>query len=206
MFIAFMGMPGCGKSSTAKILAQKLGCPVYLEPEEDEWAELVRDRQTYGAFSALSWFRNTRIIGYLKAYGIHCCGGTAVVDSLYDKLIYGYIDDPSMTWLIDRHDPYFRAAKAVAAADFFSLPDPTHVVFVYVDPATWTVMLENRGREFDANNGVGGNLGMQAAMERACKNYCADRGIHLSLLGQRLSSAEDSAADLEKLIRGLGVQ
>jgi deoxyadenosine/deoxycytidine kinase len=199
VFIAFMGMPGCGKSSTAKQFGQIRGYTTFLEPEEAEWGQVVRERDLYGNISALTWFRNTRIVGYHDAYRLHLNGGDAVVDSLFDKLLYKYMDDPSLEWLISRSDPYRAAAKALASADYRLLPDPTHVVFVHVDRVTWREMLRVRGRDLDARSDVENNFAMQEVMFQACQEYCHDKGIAFELLRQEFSSPSDSAEELRKL-------
>ena len=68
-FIAFIGLPGSGKSTTAKELAKLMHTQyVYNEPEENEWNDLVTRREFYGPFNGLLWFRNTRVKGLLEAY------------------------------------------------------------------------------------------------------------------------------------------
>ena len=57
MFLAFSGLPSSGKSSTARALGRILEIETLLEPEETDWPELVRERETMGAFTALTWFR-----------------------------------------------------------------------------------------------------------------------------------------------------
>ncbi len=204
MFIAFMGVPGCGKSTTASRLGARLGCDTFLEPEENLWPEVVLEREVYGAFSGLTWFRNTRVVGYLKAHAIHQAGATAVVDSLFDKLLAHYMDHPSLQWLLPETDPYYTAAREMARVDYQQLPNPTHVIFVHVDPDTWRQLLSSRGRQFDATTSLSDYPEMQQAMYRACQRYCNQKGIPFLMLKQQWSSADASAAELEQLIARLG--
>lgn len=203
MFVGFMGVPGCGKSATAKALAGMLGGSVFLEPEEPEWSPLVTDRAAYGAFGpylALQWFRNTRVPGYIKAAEIHAAGGDAVVDSMYDKLIARYMAHESMRWLIPPENAYFDAAHRAAEVDYASLPDPTHLVFVQVDESTWHEMLTKRGREFDATVDVGANLAMQELMANVARAYTAEKGVEFIVHRQQVGSPEETAGDVRLLL------
>lgn len=203
MFIGFMGVPGCGKSATAKALADMLGGSVFLEPEEPEWSPLVTNRELYGEFGpylALQWFRNTRVPGYLEAARIHTTGGDGVVDSMYDKLIARYMAHESMRWLIPPENPYFGAAQTAAEVDYALLPDPTHLVFVQVDEPTWHTMLTKRGRNFDAGVDIGANLAMQELMAGEARAYSAEKCVEFILHRQKVGSPEETAGDVRLLL------
>ncbi len=87
-FIAFIGLPGSGKSTTAKELAKLMHTQyVYNEPEENEWDDLVTRREFYGPFNGLLWFRNTRVKGLLEAYDKFKQGNNVIMDSYYDKAV-----------------------------------------------------------------------------------------------------------------------
>lgn len=206
MFIAFMGVPGCGKSATAAALANQLECDVFLEPEESEWSELVTARSSYGEFGpflGLQWFRNTRVPDYLKAASIHAQGGTSVVDSMYDKLLAKYMSAASMSWLISPDNDYFDAAKKVAEIDYASLPDPTHLIFVSVDQGTWQKLLDGRGRDFDVESNISSYLAMQEDMFKSADAYCHDTDTQLILHNQRIGSAKETAQDVGLLLESL---
>ena len=206
MFIGFMGVPGCGKSATASELAKKLNVAVFLEPEESEWSDLVTSRDLYGEqgpFLGLQWFRNTRVPGYLRAAAIHLSGGTAIVDSMYDKLIAKYMSSESMRWLISPEIPYYAAAKKVAEVDYAHLPNPTHLVFVSVEKETWEHLLNVRGRNFDAGVQIRSHLAMQDVMYKSAQTFCKENGIRFILHKQRVGSALETANDVSLLLAEL---
>ncbi|HEY4269503.1 MAG TPA: hypothetical protein VGM94_15075 [Galbitalea sp.] len=203
MFIGFMGVPGCGKSATAAALAEHFDQKAFLEPEEEQWSDLVMKRNELGAFGpylALQWFRNERVPGYLEASRLHQKGGTSVVDSMYDKLAARYLSDKAMNWMIPPSNPYFAAALQGAQADFAHLPDPTHVVFVTVDPATWQELLRLRGRTFDGENQIGSDPKLQDVMYKATRKYCNEHGIEFIVHEQMVGSADATAKDVAKLL------
>lgn len=203
MFIGFMGVPGCGKSATAAALASEMDIEVFLEPEEAEWSELVTSRDSYGEFGpylGLQWFRNTRVPDYLKAAKIHAAGGSAIVDSMYDKLLCKYMTAESMHWLIPPNNAYFAAAKKVAETDYSVLPNPTHLVFVVVDDETWHYLIGARGREFDAELNIGSYLAMQNDMYKSAAAYCRESGTSLILHQQRIGSPDETAHDVNLLL------
>lgn len=195
-----MGIPGCGKSSTANTIAKLLNAECFLEPEEEHWSDIVADRDRVGAFTALMWFRNTRVPNLWKAYRLHQDGQIVVVDSLYDKLIAKYIRDPSFGWLIGRTDPYYEVVTQVAEIDYNYLPDPDILVFVHVDVETWKTLLSKRGRRFDESADIAKEFAMQDVMWRACERYASEKNIKFVMHDQRYDSAESSASDIRKLL------
>jgi len=155
VLLAFMGLPGSGKSTTAKALSELIvGSRVFLEPNERLWPPAVTGRHRYGYFTALTWFRSMRIPLLYLADDVRCSGGIAIVDSYYDKLIAGYLDDPDMRWLMPRDDFYYSIAKGMAELDWAELPDADCVIFLRVTVASWRQLLSTQMPRHGSGSGV----------------------------------------------------
>ncbi len=201
MLIAFAGLPSSGKSSTAKALALCLNAPVFVEPEEEKWSNLVHDRETTGKFTALTWFRSVRIPNLFEANKIRNEGGTAVVDSYYDKIVSLYMRENCFSWLIPIDDPYFDVAYQMAIADLKNLPNADILIFLKLNRETWLRFMENRGREFDRSAELKHYFEMQDYMERACKIAADEHGMKLMVIVQIWSSPEETADLIYKKLK-----
>ncbi len=180
--IAGMGLPACGKSTLFRKLAQVVQAQgtdvaVFLEPEEADWPEAVSERDKCGHITAITWFRAARVPMLHKAAELRRPGFVSLIDSYYDKLVARYMDDPAMSWLISRDDPYWEPFSTIAALDYFHLPDADCVVFIEVEESAWKEQLRQRGRELDKSADVANTYASQAAMLAASEQYCREKGI-----------------------------
>ncbi len=188
-----MGLPSAGKSSAARALAQMLKAAYFLEPEEDQWPELIQRRDVVGRFTALTWFRCARLPGLFEAQEISNGGGIAIVDSYYDKLLSMYIDRPEFEWLVPRSDPYFDVAVRMAKEDFERLPTADVLIFLKVSREVWLRFMQGRGREFDASAKLADFFAMQDCMEAACRRFAGSTGVRIIVVEQKFSSPLDTA-------------
>jgi adenylate kinase family enzyme len=147
--VAFLGLPGAGKSTLARALADQSRAVALLEPEEHEWPDFVRHPHPDGAFTRLTWFRTQRVPLYYAAADLRVAGEVAVLDSYYDKWCGGWLGRRGLEWLIDPDDPYMGVAKAMAAADAATLPPADVVVFLEIDEEPWLSQLSARNRGID---------------------------------------------------------
>lgn len=193
MLITFAGLPGSGKSSTARALAQVLQAQVFLEPEEGEWPALVHQRAVSGAFTAMSWFRTVRVPGLFEAQALSSQGKTAIVDSYFDKLTALVLEKSSFSWLVPASDPYFSVAREMAAMDYALLPNADILVFLKIEKHTWFDFMRARGRSFDQSVELTAFFDMQDDIEQACRTLAADHKIRLCVIEQSHSSALDTA-------------
>ena len=92
--IAGVGLPASGKSTLLRALAEKNRWECYAEPEENEWASAVDGRHLSGIFTALTWFRSTRVPNLYAANLRRKAGEVVIVDSFYDKLMHHYRQTP----------------------------------------------------------------------------------------------------------------
>ncbi len=83
--IALAGLLGSGKSSVVLDLARSddtLSC--FVEPEQESYPDFVVDG-TSDFFGVHSWFRASRVYDLYRAHRVSADGGTALVDSYYDR-------------------------------------------------------------------------------------------------------------------------
>lgn len=193
MLIAFAGLPSSGKSSTAKALGRLIDAEVHLEPEESAWPELVKERATVGAFTALTWFRTVRVPQLFKADETRKRGGHSVVDSYYDILVASYLGDDAFEWLLSREDPYFLAAKEMVKADWATLPKADLLVFLQLDEKTWHEFMNRRDRDFDRTAELNKHFEMQARMKHACQTAAEAHGTRLIIINQTSATPEITA-------------
>ena len=83
MVIVMIGIPGSGKSTIARELANLMHGKCYLEPSNNALPDFVKQRDTYGAFSTITWFRNERVKQLMTA--IKKNDQLSVIDTYFDK-------------------------------------------------------------------------------------------------------------------------
>ncbi|MCF3193428.1 hypothetical protein [Pseudomonas bubulae] len=193
MLIAFAGLPSSGKSSTAKALGRLIHAEVHLEPEESAWPELVKERATVGAFTALTWFRTVRVPQLFKADDYRKRGGVSVIDSYYDVLVDCYLGDFAFEWLISKRDPYFATAQLMARADWITLPKADLLVFLRLDEKLWCEFMSRRDRDFDRTAELCKYFEMQTKMEEACMKAAKEHGTRLIIIDQESATPEITA-------------
>ena len=200
MLIVFVGIPGSGKSSTVKELANLLKVKYFAEPEEEKWADAAKDWKTYGSFPMLMWFRSIRVPMLLEAERLSEEGETILIDTYYDKLLYYYIDKYCMRWLLSPSDRYFPVMKEIAAIDKDVLPDADIMVFFEVKKEDWINFLKNRNRPTDNEEVFLKNFETQRFLLEAAQKLCKEKNIELIVFPCDTASPEDSALSLKKIL------
>ncbi|HET7332079.1 hypothetical protein [Dyella sp.] len=196
MFIAFAGIPGIGKSSTARALGIRLDVPYFLEPAEVDWSPLIMHKDVTGHFTAMTWCRQNRVPCYVKARDIADRGGTAIVDSYFDKLWEPCMHEACFSWLIPKSDPYFEVARQMAKVDLEELPVADMLIFLKAEQSLWLRLLRTRGSLAFGALKLHQFFDMQAHMERACRMVCAAQGTRLQIIEQRWGSPEETADEI----------
>ena len=200
MLIVFVGIPGSGKSSTVKELANLLGVKYFVEPEEEKWADAAKDWKTYGSFSMLMWFRSIRVPMLIEAERLSEEGEIVLIDTYYDKLLHYYIDKHCMRWLLSPSDRYFPVMKEIATIDKDILPDADIIIFFEVNKENWINFLKSRNRPTDNDEEFLKNFETQKFLLEATKKLCEEKGIKLITFSRGTASVEDSASKLKNLL------
>jgi deoxyadenosine/deoxycytidine kinase len=167
ILIALIGIPGSGKSSLCKQLAQCLQAQYFLEPEEEQWPDCVKLRKLVGNYTMLSWFRSIRVTQLYQASQQRENGSHVIIDSYYDKLFYKYMHDKNLAWLIDKKDPYFSALKIAAKNDWHQLPIADILVCMNINLNIWKKFIFKRGRIFDKDPSFQRSYALQTALFKA---------------------------------------
>ncbi len=192
--IAAIGIPGSGKSAVMHALGVKLGCKVFHEPEECDWPPAVTGRCRYGYLGSITWFRSQRVPHLIDAFEISSRGGTAIVDSYYDKLIYHYLGYPGLEWLAPSTDSYYDVVKEIARLDYKYLPDADVLVGFRITEEVWNNFLQTRGRKMNGESGFRTVIMLQDPMFEAARKWEADNeGTRLLEFDQEVSSPEAMA-------------
>lgn len=191
MLVALAGLLGCGKSTVAARLGQRLGAPTFCEPEEASYPQFVT--QGDDAFVAHMWFRSSRVHNLHQAAQVSADGGVAVVDSIYDLLLHQYLGAQEFAWLMERSDPYFDLLADLARRDAMQLTAPDVVAFLAVDQPVWQQRLATRRRALDEADGIASAYGMQTHLLRACTALAATRGSHMVVI-------DTSALDVDAVV------
>jgi DNA polymerase III delta prime subunit len=200
VFLAFLGLPGAGKSTLARALARELDAEAFLEPEESSWPYFVRHPHPNGDFTRLSWFRAQRVPAYYRARLLADNGQTAILDSYYDKWCEGWLDKPGMDWLISADDPYFPLAAQMAEMDRHILPAADVVILLEIDRELWLEQLRERGRVVDRSDPFLASHPTQANFFDAAERWAPDEGTAIIRHSrQPLSPEEEARLVREKL-------
>lgn len=180
LMVCAAGIPGSGKSSVIRELKYFLQASVsFFEPEEDDdftpWPKAVSDREKYGYFGAVSWFRSMRVPILYDAKQAAQEGKTSLVDFYYDKLLYNYLGRDGLDWFFPRNDPYYPALIKLAECDYKYLPCADLIVFFSIHKELWRKHCIKRGRNMDKENTFGNQCFLlQEPMLAASKKYVED--------------------------------
>lgn len=180
--LALAGLLGSGKSSVVLDLARSddtLSC--FVEPEQESYPDFVVDG-TSDFFGVHSWFRASRVYDLYRAHRVSAEGGTALVDSYYDRMLASYVRRPEFGWLLGDRRTHLDALAAVSAADRRALPRADHIIFLEVSEDVWVQRLKSRMRGQDETIRLRDRHAMQAPMLDACEQIAADDGSTLTVI------------------------
>lgn len=205
LIIAGVGLPGSGKSSVIKALASLENCKVFLEPEEEDWPDAVKNRKTCGLITAITWFRSMRVPKLYDADELRMRGEKVFIDSIYDKLAHYWIGRDGMDWLFPSTDTYFNVLQEMARLDRHYLPDPDVILLLEIDEHDWRKFVCGRGRALDREEEFLASHHTQKRYIEAAEKYAKDEGIQLIRYKQKPSSPHQAASDLREKLRSEGI-
>lgn len=151
--IVFSGQSCSGKSTLARLVAQKMNVVCKSEPEEKDWPRVAKNWYGYRATTAMIAMRQLWIELFVDADVLRQEGHTVIIDTYFLKTAGYYIDKPGMAWLIGQDDPYVLLLKQIFELDQHMFPDADCVVLFDVNLDDWKLFLKSRGREWDNNPG-----------------------------------------------------
>jgi deoxyadenosine/deoxycytidine kinase len=202
-FIAFIGLPGAGKSTVCASLATLVGGVALQEPQD--WPPAVTDSSTANGFTALNWFRAMRVPMYYQAMREREQGRIAILDTFYDKISHQIIGAKGMDWFLKPNDPYFDIYTEIARRDWAILPNPDVVVSFELREPVWRHFLASRGRSFDDNWGVSDNFLVQNHFLAAAELLSDTFDLPLLRFTQEISSPDIAATRLLSELRTAGL-
>lgn len=151
--IVFSGHSCSGKSTLARLVAQKMNVICKSEPEEKDWPRVAKNWYGYRATTAMMAMRQLWIELFVDADILRQEGHTVIIDTYFLKTAGYYIDKPGMAWLIGPNDPYVLLLKQIFELDQYMFPDADCVVLFDISLDDWKLFLKSRGREWDNNPG-----------------------------------------------------
>lgn len=174
--IAFSGLPAIGKTTIAKLLAAGLSCRAFLEPEENQWPEVVQHRYPSTEEITFFWFRSIRGNNLFLANQVSKSGNWSIVDTMYEHIRRAYIENHKIS-RTTKHSDFQDVIEQICSRDWDCLIRPDICFFLRTDEASWRERLKNRNRISDRALRMEDQFGMQEVMERATKEYCQQKGI-----------------------------
>lgn len=192
--IAFVGLPGAGKSTVCDALAGLLGGVSLKEPIL--WPPVVTDPESAGGFTALTWFRAMRTPMYYRALRERERGQVAVLDTYYDKICHHLLGAEGMDWFLSPRDPYFDLYQEIARRDWESLPLADVVVLFQLEEQVWRYLMSERNRTLDNEWGVSSSFRIQQHFIAAAHRLQSSFGVRVLPFTQDISSPEAAAARL----------
>jgi hypothetical protein len=197
-FVAFVGLPGAGKTTVCRALATLVDGVSLMEPVE--WPPVVTDPATAGGFAALTWFRAMRVPMYHRAVREREQGHVAVLDTYYDKICRELLGADGMEWFLSTADPYFDLYQEIAARDWETLPTADAIVSFQLTEPVWRNFLGRRNRVLDKNWGVSESFKIQGHFSAAAARLGSEFGVPVLVFNQEIASPEAAAA---RLLTGL---
>ena len=203
--IIFAGLSGSGKSTLAKDVAELAKALCFLEPEENEWPDFVRKKQSYGEFSSLMTIRAIRVHSLWKAWAERNGGHLVFVDTYYDKINAYALGKRGMEWLIDPNDPYFSVALQTLQIDNQILPNADLIVLIDISYEDWIKMLHTRNREKDFIEGFQESYALtKAYMSEAIHALSLEQNIPVFFFQQTFDSPKNQALLLYESLKQEG--
>lgn len=206
LFIAFVGVPGVGKSTVANQLAKQIGAKVFIEPGEEAWP-IDPDKSPEDQVGLLEkWVCESNSKNFREARELADRGHITVADAgiflMNKKLIYA---DCCKWWYGKISDDENTALYQQALFDWNSKATcPDVLVLFEVDKDTWLQFLKIRNRAMDDNvEQIETYDAQQALMAHAAQSYAEKHNIPFIKFKSNFGSPEQSALLLKQNLLAL---
>lgn len=207
LIICAMGIPGSGKTAIFKELSHIIESSViFCEPEENDlmtpWPKAVSQRNQYGYFGSLTWFRSMRVPLLFDAELSASKGYITLVDFYYDKLLTKYLGKEGLDWFFPRGDAYYSVAQQMAQLDYQYLPSADIVIFFKIKKGLWKRFCDTRGRNMDREHSFEEQCFLlQDPMQNACEIYGEDYKKNIIIFEVEKRTIEENATALYNIIK-----
>jgi thymidylate kinase len=185
-FLAFMGIPGSGKSTIAKKLNDRLNSHCYLEHEEDLYPDDIKLKfknvdKDENIVDIHYYFRNMRAEYHKQAETNKKNKKGSILDSFYSKVMLDIIKQPNTDWFINSKNRHFNKIKSVSEFDSNNLSDADIVIFLNVTKDMHKTFLKNRNRECEVDERI---ISAQSSFYNATVNYAKRKNKKLIVVQQ----------------------
>ncbi len=203
MFIGLIGLPGVGKSTLAKSLAEQIGAKVFIEPGEDEW-DIDRNkdwREQVGRIE--NWVCRSNVSKFREARALAKQGHKTVADAGIFLVNKELINATSMQWwygLINTQEKsQLQTLSERNWVDESCRPDV--LVLVETDKATWLSYMEKRGRSDDNDSESVRQYDTQKKlMADSAERYARENCIPFIRFINNLGVADKNATELARIL------
>ncbi len=201
VIVAFAGLSGSGKTTTAKELALLYPYKCLIEPEESEWPDVIKERESFGDFTMWMGFRELWLPLQFEAQNLKKQKQTVFLDSYFIKIIGYELDEIGMEWLFPKEDPYYPSFYQICQLDIKHLPDPDCIVLFDISYELWLQLLATRNREWDKTPGfLESYQQTKDAIEHSVQKLCNARNIKLIYFKPELGDISKQAIRLHELL------
>jgi deoxyadenosine/deoxycytidine kinase len=191
-FLSFMGIPGCGKSTIAKSLHERVRSKLYLECEESSYPMDIKQKmknpdQDNNVLDIHKYFRNMRSQYHYQADLNKQNGISTIMDSFFSKLMIDIIDKPGTEWFINKNDKNFNIIEEISDHDSKYLSDADVLVFLNVSQDLHSLFLNKRNRESEVDKRI---FKTQKVFFNAARNYAIKNGKKFICIRQELDNID----------------
>lgn len=203
IFIGLIGLPGVGKSTLAKSLAQQIGARVFIEPGEDEW-DIDHSKDWKGQVGRIeSWVCSSNATKFREARALAKQGHKTVADAGIFLVNKELIHEPSMQWwygLISKQEKF--QLYTIAERNWFDEScRPDVLVLVETDKAAWLSYMEMRGRSDDNDPECVRQYDKQKkVMADSAERYAQENCIPFVRYINNLGIADKNATELARIL------
>ena len=185
-FLAFMGIPGSGKSTIAKNLADRINSQCYLENEEDLYPNDIKLKfndvdKDQNIVDIHYYFRNMRAEYHKQAEANKKNKLSSILDSFYSKVMLDIIKQPNTDWFINSKNRHFNKIKNISELDSSNLFDADIVIFLNVTKDLHKTFLKSRNRECEVDERI---ISAQSSFYNATVNYAEMKNKKLIVVQQ----------------------